>query len=77
MVKHPELFDEELLECKSRGLLPLDKAWFHSSVTSQDSQALNSVGATASFWPAPACAMEGAFSITSVLGCRTRTRMCS
>jgi metallo-beta-lactamase family protein len=43
MVKHPELFDEELLEWKSRGLLPLDKAWFHSSVTSQDSQALNSV----------------------------------
>jgi len=43
MVKHPELFDEELLECKSRGLLPLDKAWFHSSVTSQDSQALNNV----------------------------------
>jgi len=46
MVKHPELFDEELLECKSRGLLPLDKAWFHSSVTSQDSQALNNVEET-------------------------------
>ncbi len=43
MVKPPELFDEELLEWKSRGLLPLDKAWFHSSVTSQDSQALNNV----------------------------------
>jgi len=43
MVKPPELFDEELLERKSRGLLPLDKAWFHSSVTSQDSQALNNV----------------------------------
>jgi metallo-beta-lactamase family protein len=43
MVKHPELFDEELLEWKSRRLLPLDKAWFHSSVTSQDSQALNNV----------------------------------
>ena len=43
MVKHPELFDEELLEWKSRGLLPLEKAWFHSSVTSQESQALNNV----------------------------------
>jgi len=43
MVKHPELFDEELLEWKSRGLLPLDKGWFHSSVTARDSQSLNKV----------------------------------
>lgn len=43
MVTHPELFDEELLEWKSRGLLPLDKAWFHTSVTTRDSQNLNGV----------------------------------
>ena len=42
MVTHPELFDEELLEWKSRGLLPLDKTWFHASVTAHDSQSLNS-----------------------------------
>src|SRR5262249_10026428 len=43
IVTHPELFDEELLEWKSRGLLPLDKTWFHASVTSRDSQSLNNV----------------------------------
>jgi metallo-beta-lactamase family protein len=41
MVTHPELFDEELLEWKTRGLLPLDKTWFHASVTARDSQSLN------------------------------------
>ncbi|HEV2172678.1 MAG TPA: MBL fold metallo-hydrolase, partial [Nitrospira sp.] len=43
MVSHPELFDDELLEWKSRGLLPLDKAWFHATVTARDSQGLNDV----------------------------------
>jgi len=43
MVTHPELFDEEALEWKSRGLLPLDKAWFHATVTARDSQSLNDV----------------------------------
>jgi metallo-beta-lactamase family protein len=43
MVTHPELFDEDMLEWKSRGLFPLDKAWFHASVTSRDSQNLNDV----------------------------------
>jgi metallo-beta-lactamase family protein len=43
MVTHPELFDEELLEWKSLGLLPLDKTWFHASVTAHDSQNLNKV----------------------------------
>jgi len=43
IVSHPELFDEDLLEWKGRGLLPLDKAWFHTSVTSRDSQNLNRV----------------------------------
>jgi metallo-beta-lactamase family protein len=32
-----------LLEWKSRGLLPLDKAWFHATVTARDSQSLNDV----------------------------------
>lgn len=43
MVSHPELFDEELTEWSSRGLLPLDKTWFHASVTARDSQSLNDV----------------------------------
>jgi metallo-beta-lactamase family protein len=43
MVRHPDLFDEEMLEWKSRGLLPLDKTWFHSSVTARESQSLNHV----------------------------------
>jgi metallo-beta-lactamase family protein len=43
MVKHPDLFDEEMVEWKDRGLLPLDKNWFHPSVTSKDSQNLNKV----------------------------------
>jgi len=40
MVKHPDLFSEEMLEWKDR-LLPLDPAWFHASVTSRESQSLN------------------------------------
>ncbi|HXY48669.1 MAG TPA: MBL fold metallo-hydrolase [Terriglobales bacterium] len=43
MVKHPDLFDEELLAWKRRGLLPLDKTWFHASVTARESQSLNEV----------------------------------
>jgi len=40
MVQHPDLFDEDLLEWKSRGLLPLDKNWFHASVTPKESDSL-------------------------------------
>jgi metallo-beta-lactamase family protein len=43
MVKYPDLFDEEMLEWKERGLLPLDKTWFHPSVTARDSHRLNEV----------------------------------
>jgi metallo-beta-lactamase family protein len=43
MVQHPDLFDEDLLDWKRRDLLPLDKNWFHASVTSRDSQNLNRV----------------------------------
>jgi metallo-beta-lactamase family protein len=43
MMKHPDLFDEELLDWKSRGLLPLDKHWFHPCVTARDSQNLKRV----------------------------------
>jgi metallo-beta-lactamase family protein len=43
MVKHPDLFNEEMLEWKDRGLLPLDKTWFHSSATPRESQSLNKV----------------------------------
>jgi metallo-beta-lactamase family protein len=43
MVKYPDLFDEEMLEWKSCGLLPLDKTWFHPSVSARDSQSLNHV----------------------------------
>jgi len=42
MVKHPDLFNEEMLEWKDR-ILPLDKAWFHASATSRESQSLNKV----------------------------------
>ena len=43
MVQHPDLFDQDLLDWKRRGLLPLDKNWFHASVTSRDSRNLNRV----------------------------------
>jgi len=43
MVKHPDLFDAEMLDWKNRGLLPLDKKWFHASVTPRESQSLNKV----------------------------------
>ncbi len=43
MVNHPDLFDEDLLEWRSRGLLPLDKRYFHATVTSRESQSLNQV----------------------------------
>lgn len=43
MVNHPDLFDQDMLDWKSRGLLPLDKNWFHASVTARDSQNLNQV----------------------------------
>ena len=42
MVKHPDLFSEEMLEWKER-ILPLDKAWFHTSATARESQSLNKV----------------------------------
>lgn len=43
MVKHPDLFDQELLDWKSRGLLPLDKDWFHATESPKESQRLNEV----------------------------------
>ncbi len=43
MVKYPDLFDEEMLEWKKHGLLPLDKTWIHPSVTPHESQSLNKV----------------------------------
>lgn len=41
MMKYPDLFDEEMVEERLRGVLPLDKKWFHPSVTPSDSQSLN------------------------------------
>lgn len=43
MVQHPDLFDQDLLDWKRRGLLPLDKNWFHASITSRDSRNLDRV----------------------------------
>lgn len=43
MVKHPDLFDEEMLEFKRRGLLPLNPKWFHAVATPRESQALNDI----------------------------------
>ena len=42
LVKHPDLFSEEMLEWKDR-ILPLDKAWFHASATARESESLNKV----------------------------------
>lgn len=41
--KHPELFDDELIAWKNRGLLPLDKNIFKPSTTANDSKKLNSI----------------------------------
>src|SRR5262245_30100000 len=40
-VKYPDLFDEELLSWKNKGLLPLNKDIFKPSVTAADSKSLN------------------------------------
>lgn len=39
--KHPDLFDDELLAWKDKGLLPLDRKIFKPSVTAEDSKRLN------------------------------------
>ena len=43
MVNHPDLFHPEMVEFQRRGLLPLDKKWFHSVPTPKESQALNDI----------------------------------
>jgi metallo-beta-lactamase family protein len=40
-VKYPDLFDEELIAWKKRGLLPLDKRIFKPTVTASESRSLN------------------------------------
>jgi metallo-beta-lactamase family protein len=40
-VKHPDLFDDELIAWKNKGLLPLNKSIFKPSVTANDSKKLN------------------------------------
>jgi Predicted metal-dependent RNase, consists of a metallo-beta-lactamase domain and an RNA-binding KH domain len=42
-VKHPDLFDEELISWKKKGLLPLNKNIFKPSVTANDSKRINDV----------------------------------
>jgi len=42
-VKHPDLYDEELLAWKKKGLLPLNKSIFKPSVTADDSKQINDV----------------------------------
>lgn len=42
-VKHPDLFDDELLAWKDRGLLPLNKDIFKPSTTAEDSKQLNEI----------------------------------
>jgi metallo-beta-lactamase family protein len=42
-MKCPDLFDEEALEWQSKGLLPLNPAWFHTTPTAKESQALNKI----------------------------------
>jgi metallo-beta-lactamase family protein len=43
MVNYPDLFDQELLDWKSRGLFPLDKSWFHATESPKESRRLNEV----------------------------------
>lgn len=52
-VKHHDLFDEELLAWKSKGLLPLNKNIFKPSVTANDSKRINDV-------PGPCLILAGA-----------------
>ena len=42
-MKYPDLFDEEMLDWQSKGLLPLNPAWFHTTPTAKESQALNKI----------------------------------
>jgi metallo-beta-lactamase family protein len=42
-VKHPELYDDDLVAWKKKGILPLDPAIFKASLTAQDSQKINDV----------------------------------
>lgn len=42
-VKHPDLFDEDLIAWKKKGLLPLNKNIFKPSVTAADSKRINDV----------------------------------
>lgn len=41
--KHPDLFDEELTDWKSKGLLPLDRNYFKFTQTGDESKQLNSI----------------------------------
>jgi metallo-beta-lactamase family protein len=45
-VKYPDLFDEELIAWKKRGLLPLNKNIFQPSVTADDSRKLSEIEGT-------------------------------
>jgi len=42
-VKHPDLYDEELVAWKNKGLLPLNRSIFKPSVTANDSKKINGV----------------------------------
>ena len=42
-MKYPDLFDEEMLDWQSKGLLPFNPAWFHTTPTAKESQALNKI----------------------------------
>lgn len=42
-VKHPDLYDDELIAWKKKGLLPLNKSIFKPSVTADDSKRLNEI----------------------------------
>lgn len=52
-VKYPELYDEELIEWKNKGLLPLNKSIFKPSLTADDSKKINEV-------PGPCVVLAGA-----------------
>jgi metallo-beta-lactamase family protein len=42
-MKHPDLFDEEMVNWQSKGLFPLASAWFRNTPTAKESQALDKI----------------------------------
>jgi metallo-beta-lactamase family protein len=42
-MKHPDLFDQEMVNWQRKGLFPLNSAWFRNTPTAKESQALDKI----------------------------------